>query len=159
MSKVNPERKARLDAMLLDYAHTIDDQDVDRWPGYFTEDARYQITTRANYEANLPIGIMLCTSRAMMADRMLALNTANIFEPHTHCHILGPASYKENADGSIAARSNFTVIRTMQSGLSEVFAVGKYVDQIRFEDDGPLFAERIVVLESSRVEILIVYPI
>ena len=156
---MNPELKAQLDELLLDYAHAIDDQDVDRWPMFFTADARYQITTRNNHEANLPIGIMLCTSRAMMADRVLALNTANIFEPHTYCHLMGPASYRENDDGSIGARSNFTTIRTMQSGLSEVFAVGKYVDRIKPEDGAPLFAERIVVLESSRVGILIVYPL
>ena len=156
---MNAELKAQLDGLLLDYAHTIDDLDVARWPAFFTADGRYQITTRNNHEANLPIGIMLCTSRAMMADRMLALDTANIFEPHTYCHMLGPASYRENDDGTIAARSNFTIVRTMQSGLSELFAVGKYVDRIRLEDGAPLFAERIVVLESGRVDILIVYPL
>ena len=156
---VDAELKARLDTLLLDYAHTIDDKDVDRWPEYFTEAATYQITTRDNYEADLPIGIMLCTSRAMMADRMLALRTANIFEPHTNCHILGPARYTMNDDGTIGARSNFTVVRTMQNGLSELFAVGKYVDQIATEDGELRFSKRIVVLESSRVDILIVYPL
>lgn len=156
---MDPSLRAALDDFLLDYIHTIDDGNVDAWPEFFAADATYQITTRANYEAGLPIGIMLCQTRAMMADRMLALRTANIFEPHTYCHLLGRPAFEQVDDSTVNARTNFTVIRTMQDGRTELFAAGKYLDSISITGDGPLFASRRVILDSRRVDILIVYPL
>lgn len=156
---IDPSERQRLDDFLLRYAHTLDDEDVEAWPSFFHEQGLYQITTRANHEAGRPLGIMLCDSRGMMADRMLALRTANVFEPHTHCHMLSPAAYAKVSETQVNARSNFTVIRTMQDGRSELFAVGKYLDEISVAGDEPQFLSRRVVLESSRVDILIVFPI
>ena len=95
----------------------------------------------------------------MMADRILALETANIYEPHTYCHLLGRPSLSAEPDGRYKARTNFSVIRTMQDGGSQIFATGKYLDVIAFDSDRPLLAERLVVLESRRVDILLVYPL
>ena len=41
----------------------------------------------------------------------------------------------------------------------EIFAAGKYVDVITLTGDRPLFQDRRVVLESRRVDILLVYPL
>ena len=144
---------------LTDYAHAIDDGDLARWPKFFTEDGIYQIVTRENFEAGLPIGIMYCEGRGMMADRIMALETANIFEPHTYCHLLGPTRLEQGAGGEVRARTNFSVIRTMQDGGSETFAAGKYLDVLTFEDDQPLIKDRRVVIESRRVDVLLVYPL
>ena len=59
----------------------------------------------------------------MMFDRIKALETASIFEPHTYCHILGRPRLTRARDGHIQARTNFHVARTMQDGRSESFAV------------------------------------
>ncbi|MBT6274833.1 MAG: aromatic-ring-hydroxylating dioxygenase subunit beta [Chromatiales bacterium] len=152
--------RASIDEFLADYAHTIDDGEVQRWPGFFHAEGRYQIITREGYEAGWPIGIMACDSRAMMEDRMLALETANVFEPHTYCHVLSYASLRKEAGGVIRARSNLSVVRTMQDGRMETFAVGKYVDEISIDGDGhPKFLSRTVVLDARRVDILLVYPL
>ena len=47
----------------------------------------------------------------------------------------------------------------MQSGGTEPFASGKYLDSIDMSGEAPRFRRRIVVLDSKRVDILIVYPI
>lgn len=152
--------RARLTDFLLDYAHAIDDGDVKAWPGYFTEDARYKIASRENVDAGLPMGVMYCEGAGMMRDRVLALETANIYEPHTYCHNLGPARMKRAPDGSIHARTNFTVVRTMQEGRMDTFAAGKYLDRIVDQPDGSFrFADRLVVLESRRIDILLVFPL
>ncbi len=155
---IEPGTRGRIEDFLLAYAHAIDDGDLEAWPGYFTEDAVYQITTRENHEAGLPLGIFYCESRAMMSDRILALRTANIFEPHTYCHMLSRSALSSNGAG-ITARTNFTVVRTMQDGASELFAVGKYLDRIVLEDGAPRLAERRVILESRRVDVLLVFPL
>ncbi len=157
-ASLDPETQGRIEDFLTDYAHGIDDGELEAWPGYFTEEAIYQITTRENHEAGLPLGIFYCEGRAMMADRILALRTANIFEPHTYCHLLGrPALIPEGE--AVSARSNFTVVRTMQDGGSEMFAVGKYLDRVVFEAGAPRLAERRVILESRRVDVLLVFPL
>ena len=41
----------------------------------------------------------------------------------------------------------------------EIYATGKYLDVITLAGDKPLFQDRRVVLESRRVDILLVYPL
>ncbi len=151
--------KENIEELIVAYAHDIDDGALEGWPGYFTENGTYQIITRETFEAGLPMGIMLCQGRGMMADRIKAMREANIFEDHTYCHILGPSQINAGADGLFNARTNFNVIRTMQDGGTESFAVGKYLDVIELAGDGPLFKERRVVLDSRRIDILLVYPL
>jgi anthranilate 1,2-dioxygenase small subunit len=151
--------RARVADFLADCAHAIDDDRLEEWPGYFTDDAIYHITTRESEEAGLPIGIMHCEGRGMLADRILALRTANVFEPHTYCHILGPTRLVETSGGVLAARTNFTVIRTMQDGATEMFAVGKYIDEIVVDGADLALRSRRVVLESRRVDVLLVLPL
>jgi len=156
---MDAETRQSVGDFLAAYGHAIDDDALETWPDFFTEDALYQITTRENMEAGRPLGVMLCEGRGMMADRIKALRTANIYEPHTYCHILGPTVFGEEAAGVVAARTNFHVVRTMQNGRMETFAAGKYLDRIDISGDAPLLAERRVVLESRRVDILLVFPL
>ena len=107
----------------------------------------------------MPLGILFCDGRGMMVDRILALETANIFEPHTNSHITGRPKLSQNDDDTINARSNFNITRTMQDGRMEIYATGKYIDVITLAGDKPLFQDRRVVLESRRVDILLVYPL
>ena len=159
MGTPNPATWFQVENFLADYAHRLDDGLIDDWTGFFTADALYQITTRENFEAGYPIGILLCEGRGMMEDRVLALKTANVFEPHTHCHIVGRAEIRAEAPATYAARSNFSVFRTMESGEAELFATGKYLDRIVLEDGAPKFKERRVILDSRCVDVLLVYPI
>ena len=141
------------------YAHAIDDDRLEDWPGFFTDDGLYRIVTRENREAGMPLAIVHCDGAAMMRDRVRAMRTANIFEPHTYCHTLGAAEIAEGEDGIHTARTNFTVVRTMHSGAMSIFACGRYLDRI-VEADGALkFAERIVVCDSRTVDTLLVVPL
>ena len=83
-----------IEELLADYAEAIDDGALERWPGFFTEDGEYQIITRESHDAGLPIGILYCGSRGMMEDRIQALRTANIYEPHSYRHLLGPPAHR-----------------------------------------------------------------
>lgn len=156
----DPVLRARIGGFLLDYVHAIDDGDMHAWPRFFAEDGQYKIITRENYEADLPLGILYCDGAGMMRDRVMALETANIYEPHTYSHTLGGTRLKQPPGGGIHARTNFNVTRTMQDGRMEIYAVGKYLDRIvELPDGGFRFAERLVVLDSRRIDILLVYPL
>ncbi len=150
--------RERLDDFQADYTHSLDDGALEAWPDYFTEDATYKIVTRENFEAGLPMGIFYCNTAGMMRDRVLALRTANIFEPHTYCHILSRARYAKVGE-EIKGRTNFQVVRTMQDGEMSLFLAGKYLDRL-VEEAGELkFKERIVVLESRRIDVLLGIPV
>ena len=159
MSGVGAALAARIARLNTAYAHAIDDDRLEDWPGFFTDDGLYRIVTRENHEAGMPLAIVHCDGAAMMRDRVRAMRTANIFEPHTYCHTLGAAEIAEGEDGTHTARTNFTVVRTMHSGAMSIFACGRYLDRI-VEADGALeFAERIVVCDSRTVDTLLVVPL
>ncbi len=156
---MTPDLRLSLDDLQTDYAHAIDDGDLEAWPGFFTEDARYKIMTRETYEASLPMGVLYCNTRGMMSDRVLALRTANIYEPHTYCHLLSRGRYQQDADGVITGRTNFSVTRTMEDGQMDLFAVGKYLDTFAEEDGAFKFKERLAIIESRRIDVLLVFPL
>lgn len=159
MAAIDPAAFLRIDSFLTDYAHRLDDGLTDEWPGFFAKDGVYQITTRENHEAGYPIGIMLCEGRGMMEDRMLALRTANVYEPQVMCHILGRPDIQEESPGTYASRANFSVFRTMESGEASLFATGKYLDRIVVEGGAPLFKARRVILDSRCIDVLLVVPL
>jgi anthranilate 1,2-dioxygenase small subunit len=149
----------RVADLLERYAHTLDDGRVDDWSAFFDEKATYQVTTRENVEAGMPLGIILCVGRGMLNDRIKALKEANIFESHTHRHVLGRPLITLRDDGTYSVRSSFVVYRTMYTGKTDIFATGVYDDVIT-ADAGPMrFLRRQVVLDSRAVDTLMVYPL
>jgi anthranilate 1,2-dioxygenase small subunit len=95
----------------------------------------------------------------MMDDRIKALRIANIFESHTHRHVLGRPVLRAQADGSVQSRSSFVIYRTMYTGQTDVFATGTYVDILKPHKPGWKIADRLVVLDSRMVDTLMVYPL
>jgi anthranilate 1,2-dioxygenase small subunit len=147
-----------IEDLFADYAEAIDNGALEQWPGFFTEDGEYQIITRESHDARLPIGLMYCGNRGMMEDRVQALRTANIYEPHAYRHLLGRPRFERMAD-EVAVRSNVCVFRIAQDGDTVVFATGQYLDRV-VEASGVLrFKSRRVVLDSRRVDILLVLPL
>jgi len=61
--------------------------------------------------------------------------------------------------GSVASRCNFQIVRIMEDGRMDLFATGKYLDEVVIEDGVAKFSERVVVLDSRNVDILIVVPL
>lgn len=146
--------------LIGDYTHALDDGNLDRWPGFFTDDALYHVTTRENYDQDLPIGIIRCVGRGMLVDRVKAFHTANIFEPHCYNHLVGPLrTGPGKSPGAIASRCNFQVVRIMEDGRMDLFATGKYLDQIVLNGGIAKFEERIVILDSRNVDVLMVLPL
>jgi len=146
--------------LITDYAHALDDGNVDLWPGFFTETALYHVTTRENHEQDLPIGIIRCVGRGMMVDRVKAFHAANIFEPHRYNHLVGPLrTCAGKSRGTTSSRCNFQIVRIMEDGRMDLLAIGKYLDEIVLDGGVAKFGRRIVVLDSPIVDILIVMPL
>lgn len=156
---MDARKRRRIEELIHDYAHCIDDDRLEDWPGFFTDPCRYQIISREARAKKMPVGIMYCDSRGMLEDRILALRRANIYEPHCYRHLLSAIRIGREASGEVPVTTSYAVIRTMQEGDICVFSTGKYEDRIVFEAGTPRFRERIVICDSSRVDTLIVIPI
>ena len=147
--------------LLARYAHAIDDDHLEAWPDFFVEQALYRITTAENHERGLPLSLVYADSRAMLRDRVNALRHANVYEAQRYRHIVS-AVLVERIDAYTArAVSSFQVVRIMHSGETMLFASGRCIDRIRLAGDVGLaqFEERIVVLDSRRVDTLMAIPL
>jgi anthranilate 1,2-dioxygenase small subunit len=141
------------------YIRAIDDDRLEVWETLFADTCRYQITTRENVERGLPLGLLECTSRGMLRDRVEALRRVNVYEAHTYSHQISGLAIEERPDGTYAARSNYLVIRTTGDGEMQLFSAGVYVDVIEIVDGSARFRERIVITESRRIDTLLVRPL
>jgi anthranilate 1,2-dioxygenase small subunit len=58
--------RLQIDSLMADYAHCIDEDRLEEWPEFFTSDGIYRVTSRENYELDLPVNLIYCegTGRA-----------------------------------------------------------------------------------------------
>ena len=141
------------------YAECIDEDRLEEWPGFFADPCKYLITSHADHARGLPHGVVYAASKGMLVDRVRALREANIFEPHHYRHLIGPPLVHAVADGIAEVRANFLVLRIMHDGTSQIFASGRYLDRVAFAAAPCRFAERIVVLDSRKIDTLLVIPL
>ena len=159
MTPAEVERRIELDALYADYAHCLDNDELEAWPDFFTDDCRYRITSAENFEAGLPLGIVYATSRAMLVDRVMALRKANIYEPQRYRHLIGAIKIGGEEAGELPVVASLIVVRTMQDGAMTVFAAGRYVDRLTRQDSGWKFTKKEVVLDSRQIDTLLAIPL
>jgi anthranilate 1,2-dioxygenase small subunit len=152
-------RRLELEELYTDYVHCLDADEIERWPDFFTEDCFYRVTSAENYEAGMPLGLIHATSRNMLKDRVSALREANIYEPQRYRHLVSSIKMVEEHEPTIELSANFLVVRTMQEGDMTLFAAGRYLDQVRYEDGTWKFARKTVVLDSRQIDTLLAIPI
>ena len=152
--------RLEIDALYADYAHCLDNDELEAWPEFFTEGCRYRITSAENFEAGLPIGVVYATSKAMLVDRVMALRKANIYEPQRYRHLVsGFKIGTAEEGGELSVVANLVVVRTMQDGGMTLFAAGRYLDRLVRCGDGWKFAWKEVVLDSRQIDTLLAIPL
>lgn len=159
MTAAEVVRRLELDALYADYAHCLDNDALEEWPEFFTDDCGYRITSAENFEAGLPIGIVYATSKAMLVDRVMALRKANIYEPQRYRHLIGAIKIVDDDGGVLSVAANFLVVRTMQDGDMRLFAAGRYVDRVVRGCDRWKFLKKDVVLDSRQIDTLLAIPL
>jgi len=152
-------QRMQIDALYADYAHCLDNDELEAWPEFFTEDCHYRITSAENYEAGMPIGIVYATSKAMLVDRVMALRKANIYEPQRYRHMVGAIQIGAAEQGVVPVVANLLVVRTMQDGAMMLFAAGRYVDRLVRQGEAWRFARKDVVLDSRQIDTLLAIPL
>ena len=146
-------------ALMADYAHCIDDDRLEEWPGLFTDPCLYRIATRDNERRGLPASIILADSRAMLTDRVVSVRHANVFVPHSYRHMVSCIRVLDTADGEYRLQSNYLVTRTMLDGTMAVFSTGEYRDVVVLADGEARFRERVVICDHGMINNLIALPL
>ena len=141
------------------YAAAIDQDRLEAWPDFFTDDCLYKITSAENHRAGLRAGIVYADSRAMLRDRITALRTANIYERQNYRHIIGLPLIISTMDEVIQAETPFLVARILRDARTDLFATGVYLDRVRRVDGALRFAQRIVVCDSGHFDTLLAIPL
>ncbi len=149
----------RIMALQAAYVRCIDGNALESWPDFFADECLYTVTTAENRRNGLEAGIIYADSKGMLADRILALREANIYEKQAYRHIVGLPSIVASRSGEAECETPFVVVRIMHDGQTDLFATGAYLDTIR-EAGGELkFSRKIAVCDSSRIDTLLALPL
>ncbi|MBK8064989.1 MAG: aromatic-ring-hydroxylating dioxygenase subunit beta [Betaproteobacteria bacterium] len=149
----------RVDRLQSAYVDCIDNDRLESWQEFFTEECLYRILPRESYLNGWPAGLMHCEGRGMLRDRILSLRRANIYEPHWYRHLVSSMRLKGEEQGGWRLHTNFAIVRTMRTGEQSLFVAGFYDDVVVEQAGKLLFRERTVVLDSNRVDTLLVIPV
>jgi len=161
---MNPrEIRDAVEELQYAYVHCIDDDRLEEWPALFTERCVYKVIPRENADQNLPVALMYCDSRGMLQDRVVAHRAANLYAPHYYRHMLSALRIFKHDRDEISVQTNYAVFRTLADpiryGETEVYSVGKYVDRIVFEENQARFQEKIVIVDTCKIQSLLVTPL
>ena len=139
------------------YAHALDDDRLEEWPNFFTENGVYRIATAENEARGLPAPIIYAKGRGMLRDRVQSLRHANIYEPQRYRHIVSSTIISSENSEVAHSVSNFLVVRIMENGEAMLFASGRYVDRINVP--AMQYEERVVICDSRRFDTLLAIPL
>jgi salicylate 5-hydroxylase small subunit len=159
---VTPEEAAlqlEVERLYTRYAAAIDELRLDDWCALFCEDCFYAIQPRDNFDRGLPLAIMRCESRAMLADRVRAIRETMMYEPRYVRHQITNVWIDKLAP-AIESQANYAVFEVLPDELPKILSVGRSIDRIVREADGALrFREKRVVYDSVLVPNSIIYPL
>lgn len=142
------------------YAHCIDDDRLEAWPDFFTEDCEYRIVPRENVDLGLPAAIMFCDNRRMLVDRVVALRKANIYPAHYARHVLGQTVITGGDEASgWESQSSYLLMLTRTDGETRIFSAGRYRDRLLRRDGVLRLQRREVVFDTHLIDTLLVTPI
>jgi anthranilate 1,2-dioxygenase small subunit len=153
------DRRAAIERLLADYAWYIDQDRLEEWLDFFTEDAVYKIVPRENVEQGLPLTLFIAENKNMLRDRVVSLRRANIYNIHYDRHLLSAIRVVADGDAECAVEASFAVFHTDQEGESRIFSVGAYRDKIVFVGERALIKEKIVVVDTAAVRTLLSTPL
>jgi salicylate 5-hydroxylase small subunit len=142
-------------------ARVLDAGEFARWPDFFTEDARYMVQSRENFERGWPLALIHLESRAMLHDRVIGATDTMFHDPYFQRHVVGAPVLLECSADAVHCEAAYLVMRTHRDRLPTVLSVGRYVDRlVRARDDGRwCLRERLCIYDNDLIDNSLIYPI
>jgi len=149
----------RVDRLNADYAAVLDEKRFEEWPEFFVENGCYKVQARENFDRGLPLALMALESRGMMKDRVYGVTQTIYHGPYYTRHVVSPARILSQEGDAIRAEANYAVFRTKPGGVSEVYNVGRYIDELTQKDGSLKFRSRLCVYDSEMILNSLIYPV
>lgn len=149
----------QVDRLNADYAAALDEKRFEEWPEFFVEDGRYKVQARENFDRGLPLALMALESRGMMKDRVYGVTQTIYHGPYYTRHVVSPARILSQEGDAIRAEANYAVFRTKPGSVSEVYNVGRYIDELTQKDGSLKFRSRLCVYDSEMILNSLIYPV
>ncbi len=152
--------RLEIEELYTEYAHALDNFELEQWPEFFTDDCLYQILSRENLERGMPLALMRCESKAMLADRVVTIRQTQMFAPRALRHLVSSlrVASASDADG-LDVQANYAVFETLVDEETRILSVGRYIDKVVREGDVLKFKSRTCVYDTVLVPNSIIYPL
>lgn len=142
-----------------DYAEVLDSGQIERWPGFFTEDALYRVTSQENADGNFPGGLIYCEGMGMLKDRAFALAHTETFAPRYTQHHVNNVRVLSIEDDTVTADANYLVLETLTDEPTRILQAGKYRDRLHRDGDRLLIKERQCIYHTLVIPNALVFPV
>ena len=155
----DPALHFRIQGLNDAYAACLDDDEVENWASFFTDDAFYRVISRENFAQDLPLSAIYCDGIGMIKDRAAAIRESTIYMRRPIRHMLSGLRIMNAGNGVYETRGNFTLIESPMDDEARILMVGRYFDRV-VERDGELkFAERSCVYDNYRIHTTLIFPV
>lgn len=148
-----------VERLLYEYVQVLDDGNLEHWPVFFTEDAEYLVIARDNHDRGLPLALIRCESRAMLEDRVTALEQANVYGPRYLRHLVSNPRVVERHESHAIVQSNFAIMRTMLDEPTKIFLAGRYLDRVVVDGGVLRFEKKHCIYDTLLIPNSVTYPV
>lgn len=149
----------QVQSLYASYARAIDDARFDDWLALFDDTCAYHVLPRENVQRGLSLPIVRCRTRAMLADRIVSLQQANIYNIHVDRHLVANVVVVgADADG-VLAEADFVIHQTDTEGETRLFSAGRYRTRLVRRDGVLRIAEQTATVDTAAVPTLLATPI
>lgn len=133
----------------------LDAGELEAWLDLFVDDCDYRVVSRENADLGLPLATVRCESRAMLADRVSAIESTQFFAPRQVRRFVSGIRVAEG--GRVSA--SFLVVETVEDDPTRIHCTGAYRDMVTAEGGRLRFVEKVAVYDAALVPTSLILPI
>jgi anthranilate 1,2-dioxygenase small subunit len=156
---ITAEQRFAVYDLYAQYASTADACLYDDWLNLFLPVCSYRIIARENYAAGLPLCLMLCESRDMLIDRIVALEQANEYAIHVDRHIISGIRVTQVQGQLLSVEADFLLGQTNSEGELSLYVMGTYKDTVQISGAQAYFVDKTVIVDNGCIPHAISTPI
>ena len=156
-----PIDRERVRALYDDYVHFLNSGDLEQWLELFAEDCSYRVVSRENHAQGLPLALIRCDSRAMLADRIAAIRSTQFFVPRIVRHFVSGLRVSRAGTEGLEVAAQFLVVESLEHEPPRIHSVGEYRDRVieRMPDGELCFVSKWAIYDSPVIQTSLVAPL
>jgi 3-phenylpropionate/cinnamic acid dioxygenase small subunit len=151
--------RLELEELYAENVACLDEERLEEWPEFFTDDAVYRIIPRENFERGLPIATLHCESKGYLKDRVIAIRQTSVYAPRYVRRLVSNIRVLGWRDEALHVRANYAAFETLRDELTRVFSVGRCHDTLVVADGRLKFKEKLVIFDSELIPNSLIYPL